>query len=518
MCYICRETHQCLPELTEEEYNVVSAVYSHWINSKVSKSIIQDTHVFLYTLVALSANVDRRVQYSPTLTEIVNTLESYMMAKEPHQTATLNFVIACHSPYFIMRDLKTMERLAASDTSMAVLLALVYECECNEPAKAIPLLTNVANKCDCPFATMILGARCLSTGEYARAYQWYMRSALANNPTAQHKIGTFYEEGLGDAVAVNITQAIKWYSEAGRMMTDSLHHLARILEDGRGVPVDTFGALNLHSIAAQLGFVPSQTSLSKLLLLGYRDRSGNEVIQDAEAARRLLLRAAEPGDGDAQMIYGMMHATPAFDMLDLPVAEYWLRQAVISGKTDADRMLRRVQQQLKQTKPAPMEKNYEDELISTEAIAKCAKDLCRHNLHLAAFFEYISLTTLDPSNLWHTVGLVECSLASTLHVNIVLRYFEHLLNRSSFNSRDEVTSVNNAPIDRQSNREALNQIYDHMTSCLCECHRKSLRRSVVFMDEVPSAHQRALMQKLVVGMLGRDAKATKCASYISMYI
>lgn len=102
-------------------------------------------------------------------------------------------------------------------------------------------------------------------------------------------------------------------------------------------------AVTLYSVAAARGFPLSQVNLGRLFLLGE-----DGVTRDREAGKRLLTLAAESGDADAQMVVGMIHATPAFECYDLKLSEQWLRQSLAGGKQDAERLLVRVCQQMAQ--------------------------------------------------------------------------------------------------------------------------------------------------------------------------
>jgi len=206
---------------------------------------------------------------------------------------------------------------------------------------------------------MQLGAKYLRgegvRADNALAYRWYLRAAELSNPIAQHKVGYFNDEGLEGVCGEDLGAAVHWYTEASELIPDSLHNLAKIYEDGRGQvgnnntdengeggePGDISRAVHLYSVAAARGFSLSQVNLGRLFLLGEKG-----VARDREAGRRLLVLAAESGDCDAQMVVGMIHATPAFDAYDLPAAELWLRRSLSGGKSDAQRLLARVQQQM----------------------------------------------------------------------------------------------------------------------------------------------------------------------------
>ena len=121
-----------------------------------------------------------------------------------------------------------------------------------------------------------------------------------------------------------------------------MHNLAKVYEDGRGnIQADMKQAVTLYSVAAARGFPLSQVNLGRLFLLGE-----DGVRKDRAAGKRLLTLAAESGDSDAQLVVGMIHATPAFECCDLPLAEYWLKRSQAGGKPDSEKLLDRVTQQM----------------------------------------------------------------------------------------------------------------------------------------------------------------------------
>ena len=194
-------------------------------------------------------------------------------------------------------------------------------------------------------------------------------------------------------------------------------------------------AITLYSVAAARGFPLSQVNLGRLFLLGE-----GGVARDREAGKRLLTLAAESGDVDAQMVVGMIHATPAFDCYDLALSEHWLRQSLRGGKKEAERMLGRVSQQISLNKQLAIEKRRQQHLeggadesdeegacgewasgdigkpISQDAAAAKLRgdDFRSHGLLHAAVLEYSRAFELDKSKLTYFVDRLE-ALAELNH-------------------------------------------------------------------------------------------------------
>ena len=189
-------------------------------------------------------------------------------------------------------------------------------------------------------------------------------------------------------------------------------------------------AVTLYSVAAARGFPLSQVNLGRLFLLGE-----DGVTRDREAGKRLLTLAAESGDADAQMVVGMIHATPAFGCYDLTLSEHWLRQSLAGGKLDAERLLVRVRQQMGQSDPplglnpqcAEVEtpKAFTPVPISLNALAakRRGDDFVYHGLLHAAVLEYSRAFELDRTKLSYFVDRLDALC--------ILGHYEECLTDSS---------------------------------------------------------------------------------------
>ena len=158
----------------------------------------------------------------------------------------------------------------------------------------------------------------------------------------------------------------------------------------------------------------SQVNLGRLFLLGEGD-----VPRDREAGRRLLTRAAEHGDCDAQMVVGMIHATPAFECYDLALSEYWLKRSLAGGKADAERLLQRVQQQMGNAQLPSIEGTVPCQSQTSHAAKQRGDDYRRHGLLKAAAIEYQKAFGIEYTRISH--------LADHLEVTVVIGNHEQCL-------------------------------------------------------------------------------------------
>lgn len=196
-------------------------------------------------------------------------------------------------------------------------------------------------------------------------------------------------------------------------------------------------AVTLYSVAAARGFPLSQVNLGRLFLLGE-----DGVTRDREAGKRLLTLAAESGDADAQMVVGMIHATPAFECYDLKLSEHWLRQSLAGGKLDAERLLVRVRQQMaqqsEQAESNPQSADLQTDVpvvdgslnavsvpLSQNALAakRRGDDFVYHGLLHAAVLEYSRAFELDRTKLSYFVDRLDALC--------ILGHYEECLTDSS---------------------------------------------------------------------------------------
>ena len=112
------------------------------------------------------------------------------------------------------------------------------------------------------------------------------------------------------------------------------------------------------------------------------------IPHDREAGRHLLTMAAESGDCDAQLVVGMIHATPAFECYDLALAEYWLKLSLEGGKEGAEKSLQRVQQQMQNLNLESIQGTVPPYSTTPEAGKQRGDDFRNHDLYEAAAIEY----------------------------------------------------------------------------------------------------------------------------------
>ncbi len=141
--------------------------------------------------------------------------------------------------------------------------------------------------------------------------------------------------------------------------------------------------------------------------------------------------AAESGDCDAQMVVGMIHATPAFECYDLPLSEYWLKRSLAGGKADAEKLLLRVQQQMSNAQLKPIEGVVPAQSLTAAAAKQRGDDYRRHGLFKAAAHEYEKAFSMEYTQISHLADHLEAIIEAGNYENCLLNSLHEM---SVFNS------------------------------------------------------------------------------------
>jgi|Laugrefa1bdmlbdn_1035148.scaffolds.fasta_scaffold01728_7 class 3 adenylate cyclase len=128
--------------------------------------------------------------------------------------------------------------------------------------------------------------------EVTKEMKGLMLQALQGDLGASYQLGYIYENGEG--VAVNETEAIRWYTKAATNGSpESQFNLAMMMEQGRGCPVNLRKAFYWYEKAANQGDIEAQFNLGVCLT------SGKGCDVDIVQAHMWFSLAARKGDSDS---------------------------------------------------------------------------------------------------------------------------------------------------------------------------------------------------------------------------
>jgi hypothetical protein len=141
---------------------------------------------------------------------------------------------------------------------------------------------------------------------------------------AQFELGKDY--ALGEGVAKNLTETIKWFRKAAEQgCVPAQFNLGVMYATGIGVPIDTTEAANWYRKAADQGDVRSQFNL------GVAYAAGNGVAKNPTEAIRWFRKAADKGNTAARLNLLVMNATGGGMTSDPTEVENWFHKAAGQG-------------------------------------------------------------------------------------------------------------------------------------------------------------------------------------------
>ena len=165
--------------------------------------------------------------------------------------------------------------------------------------------------------------------DHAKAFEWFMKSAIQGHSDAQLRVGMAYDNG--DGVLMDNDEALSWYSKAYENGNNEAAFILGVymLSDGEKMEE----AVQHLTYAAENGFVLSQD------LLGRMYRQGLNVERDCLEAMKWHQMAAEQNLAASQFSLGMMYLEDECVLRDLPKAYMWFGMAADNGFESAASML-----------------------------------------------------------------------------------------------------------------------------------------------------------------------------------
>ncbi len=164
--------------------------------------------------------------------------------------------------------------------------------------------------------------------DYAKALEWWEKSAELGNATAMNNIGWLYQKGYG--VEQDYAKALEWYEKSAELGNDwAMNNIGNLYYNGNGVTQDYAKALEWYEKSAELGNAVAMNSIGNLY---YR---GNGVTQDYAKAKEWWEKAAELGYANAMNNIGAMYYEGYGVEQDYAKAMEWYEKAAELGNANA---------------------------------------------------------------------------------------------------------------------------------------------------------------------------------------
>ena len=96
--------------------------------------------------------------------------------------------------------------------------------------------------------------------DYAKAAEWFRKSAEQGNADAQYNLGIMYGTGMG--ISQDYAKAVEWYRKSAEQgNADAQYNLGCMYENGRGVSRDYAKAVEWYRKSAEQGNAAAQCLL-----------------------------------------------------------------------------------------------------------------------------------------------------------------------------------------------------------------------------------------------------------------
>ncbi len=169
------------------------------------------------------------------------------------------------------------------------------------------------------------GQSAFDNDDYATAMKLLRPLAEGGDAIAQFYLARMFDEGWG--VPVNDVEAVKWYRRAADQGdADAQNILGVMYRDGEGVAKSDAEAVKWFRLAAEQGQQYGQFNLAQM----YDDGVGVK-LDDAEAVK-WYRRAADQGNADAQNVLGVMYRNGEGVAQSNAEAVKWFRLAAEQGQ------------------------------------------------------------------------------------------------------------------------------------------------------------------------------------------
>jgi len=161
------------------------------------------------------------------------------------------------------------------------------------------------------------------------AVKWYRKAAEQNHAKAQYYLAYCSETGQG--VAKDEAEALKWYRKAAEQnYADAQHDLGVCYANGElGVMEDVTEAVRWYRKAAEQNHAKAQYELGTCYF------RGQGVAQDDEQAVKWFRKAADQNDPYAQFALGICYANGRGVAKDYQAAAKWFRKSADQGNVMA---------------------------------------------------------------------------------------------------------------------------------------------------------------------------------------
>lgn len=218
---------------------------------------------------------------------------------------------------------------------------------------------------DADFGNLILTGAAATDDQKQALKERFERAAEKGDLVGAFNLGVCFAEGVGDTQ--DAAEAARWMQKATDGVVNAQFWYGRMLLEGRGVQPDPTQAMHWMEKAADAGMAEAQVAVAQLLVTGQingrRDHvralnlyeaaansgntdamfslaamygGGHDVAENRADAQKWFRKAAQRGNGLAQLMLGRYLVRGLAGVTDLVEGRSWLERAKAQGIQDAE--------------------------------------------------------------------------------------------------------------------------------------------------------------------------------------
>ena len=171
----------------------------------------------------------------------------------------------------------------------------------------------------------------------AAAGEYWRKSAAQGYPEANNRLGMCALYGISGEEKNPERAAVYFRSAAEAGLPDAMFNMCMLYDTGTGVAKDSKKAYEYMKLAADNNHPAACTMLGLRMAF-----AGTSSAEEREKGASYILTAAESGNTEAQMLYGMCCENGTGVEKDLAKACGWYRRAAKAGNAAANQALARL--------------------------------------------------------------------------------------------------------------------------------------------------------------------------------
>jgi TPR repeat protein len=235
---------------------------------------------------------------------------------------------------------KAYYEVCGDNPNAQISLAILYnngQGVVQDKTKALSMCQSLVNK---GYVDAYLGLASIAkdNGDYATAFNYYAKVANEGSEplyvaSAMNSIGYMYNYGQG--VSIDYAKAMEWYTKSANLGNNyAMNNIGYMYNHGQGVSIDYAKAMEWYLKVANLGNANAMNNIGAMY------EAGEGVSRDYAQAMEWFTKAANLGNAIAMNNIGAMYCNGEGVTKDMSKAVEWWQKAAALGEKNAINNLR----------------------------------------------------------------------------------------------------------------------------------------------------------------------------------